>query len=75
MTTTIKDLYDQSSIVVEVPQGVTEYVHVDHELFARMIIDLVVECVRDELRDPKSSLTYEQCSRLQKRIREQFQKE
>lgn len=73
MTTSLSNLYNESVVLTSVDGKEVRYF--DHELFASLIIDLAVECVRDELRDPKSTLTYDQCSRLQNRIREQFQKE
>lgn len=40
--------------------------------FAEAIVNHAVECVRDVVRDEKSSLEWEACSDVQARIREYF---
>lgn len=42
------------------------------EEFAELIVDNAVECVRDVLRDPDSTLNYNDAGKIQARIREFF---
>lgn len=45
----------------------------DPSKFYQLMIDHATECVRDVLRDPKSTLSYDDCERIQTRIKEFFE--
>lgn len=42
------------------------------ERLYEIIVNHAVECIRDEVRDPNSLLTWEQCATIQHRLRDTF---
>ena len=54
------------------PDGPRELQDVINEKFAELIVAHSTECIRDVLREQDSTLSYEDCSKVQNRIKEFF---
>lgn len=64
--------FDQRFITSPDPDGPRELQDVINEKFAELIVAHCTECVRDLLREPDSTLSYEDCSKVQNQIKEFF---
>lgn len=78
MNKRLKELTKQSGICFGAdnqPGGWRTTIHgtdLDLEKFAELIIGNATECVRDVLREEGSTLSYEDCDKIQQRIKEYF---